>query len=149
MALVSCSLIHMITDDPKCLRFIFLVESNLCCIHQRMVSITLGPNSTLCLTICWVILAVWVPMGSAEPRRLSVALSHSPSGSRASWNWRAKTCSSSNCRCLRDKRAGTGLCYYWFFYCFHWFFEILLCFLLNWDLILYCTAVVFFIDTVY
>lgn len=55
---------------------------------------------TLCLVICCVILAVWVPMGSAELRRLSVALSHSPRGSRASWNWRANTWSSSNCLCL-------------------------------------------------
>ena len=67
-------------------------------------SVTMRPGSTLCLTICWVILAVWVPIGSAELRRLSVALSHSPIGSRASWNWRAKTCSSSNCLCLRDGR---------------------------------------------
>ena len=64
----------------------------------------MGASSTLCLTICWVILAVWVPIGSAELRRLSVALSHSPRGSRASWNSRAKTCSSSNCLCLRDGR---------------------------------------------
>lgn len=59
---------------------------------------------TLCLVICWVIFAVWVPMGSAELRRLSVALSHSPSGSRPSWNWRAKTCSSSNFLCLKGHK---------------------------------------------
>lgn len=91
--------------------------------------------------ICWVILAVWVPMGSAELRRLSVALSHSPSGSRASWNWRAKTCSSSNCLCLRDGRGeGVGgrwraegggellLVFYWFQEQIFFFF----CATLNW-----------------
>ncbi|TNN50801.1 hypothetical protein EYF80_039013 [Liparis tanakae] len=62
-----------------------------------------APRRTLCLAICWVILAVCVPIGSAEPRRRSVAPSHSPSGSRASWNWRARTCSSSNCRCLEEE----------------------------------------------
>lgn len=72
--------------------------------QQRVLATPTGCSRTLCLIICWVILAVWVPMGSAELRRLSVALSHSPSGSRASWNWRAKTCSSSSCLCLRDRR---------------------------------------------
>lgn len=95
--------------------------------HEWRVSVTTGPNSTLCFMICWLIFAVWVPMGSAELRRLSVALSHSPSGSRASWNWRAKTCSSSNCLCLRDgsykdtKRSGGGGELLLVFYCFHWF----------------------------
>jgi len=64
---------------------------------------TSGSDSTLCLMICWVILAAWVPIGSAELSRLSVALNHSPNGSKASWNWRARTCSSSNCLCLRGR----------------------------------------------
>lgn len=56
---------------------------------------------TLCFVICWVILEVWVPMGSEVPRRRSVALSHSPRGSTASWNWSASVCSSSNWHCLQ------------------------------------------------
>lgn len=81
-----------------------------------------GPNGTLCLTICCVIFAVWVPIGSAEPRRLSVALSHSPRGSRASWNWRAKTCSSSSCLCLQDKTEGKEKMIRRFHWCFIAFF---------------------------
>lgn len=72
-------------------------------VHQ-LASVRLCKIRTLCLVICWVILAVWVPMGSAELRRLSVALSHSPSGSRPSWNCRAKTCSSSNFLCLKGHK---------------------------------------------
>ena len=73
-----------------------------------------GPHRalTLCLVICWEILAVCVPMGSADVSRRSVALNHSPSGSRASWNWRASPCSSSSFLCLRPggrgRREGRG-----------------------------------------
>lgn len=59
---------------------------------------------TLWRLICWLILEAWVPMGSAELRRLSVAFSHSPKGSTDSWNCSARTCSSSSWRCLRDKQ---------------------------------------------
>lgn len=130
------------------------IKFDLCDLFMSGGSLTMGPNSTLCLTICWVILAVWVPMGSAEVRRLSVALSHSPRGSRASWNWRAKTCSSSNCLCLRDGRGGgtniqrdeeeeeeafIGILLLSLIFPYAW--------LLNFDLILCHRAVVFFINS--
>lgn len=115
---------------------------NLCEFFMRWGSVEQrGPNGTLCFTICWVILAVWVPMGSAELRRLSVALSHSPNGSTASWNWRAKTCSSSNCLCLKD---GRGRRRWWGRGAFIVILLLSLILLLNSDLILCHTAANFY-----
>lgn len=105
-ASVNTFCVFMSWDCDMKMQVLFPHETSQSNLFEGGILLTLGLNSTLCFVICCVILAVCVPMGSAELSRLSVVLSHSPSGSRDSWNWRAKTCSSSNCLCLGAKRKG-------------------------------------------